>query len=186
MELYGSGGSIIVDQREADVVQHMLLPGEKIACTIKQRTMGPGGDMLTPTTLVATDKRLIIVYRTAMGMRKYYEVIPYRRITSVRIEHGLISSSLHLNILGVDKTKAMHAGKEEGVIDGLREKEAAEFGKFINHKIMDVSSDISAGNDTSDVDNKLVTSMFCRSCGAKELSSSKFCRNCGASLQGKS
>ena len=150
---------------------------------IKQRKFGPGGDILTPTTIAATEKRLIIVYRTSLGMRKYYEVIPYRRITSVRIEHGLISSSLHFHVLGVDSEKQVRTGKSEGVIDGLRENEATSFGKFINRKISDVSSDLPSPHD---VDSELnpITEIFCRVCGARELSSSKFCRNCGAALHG--
>ncbi|MDE1870430.1 MAG: PH domain-containing protein, partial [Candidatus Micrarchaeota archaeon] len=102
---YAASVAMLVDSREAEIVRHLLMPAERVEGTIKQRKLRPGGDLLTPTTLVATDRRLIIIYRTTLGMRKYYEIIPYRRITSVRIEHGIMSSSLHLNILGVDKGK---------------------------------------------------------------------------------
>ncbi|MDE1850827.1 MAG: hypothetical protein KGH54_03475, partial [Candidatus Micrarchaeota archaeon] len=126
------------------------------------------------------DKRLVIIYRTAMGLRKYYEIIPYRRITSVRIEHGIMSSSLHLNILGVDKGKVLKEGKAEGVIEGLRAREAAEFAKFLNQKLMDAAGD-RPQSDTSDVEEQAAP-MFCRTCGARESALSRFCRSCGAAL----
>lgn len=182
--LHEVGITMPIDKHEASIVEHLLMPGEKVQMTIKQRKIGPGGDFITPTTIAATQTRLIIVYRTSFGMRKYYEVIPYRRITSVRIEHGLISSSLHFHVLGVDADRVMSTGRAEGVIDGLRPGEATAFGNFINGKI----SDSSIGTSSSkDIDTELnpVTAIFCRACGSREASSSNFCRNCGAPLTGK-
>ncbi|MDE1846037.1 MAG: PH domain-containing protein [Candidatus Micrarchaeota archaeon] len=176
--LHSVGGSTLVDKHEASVVEHLLMSGEKVLMTIKQRKFGPGGDFITPTTLAATERRLIVVYRTSFGIRKYYEAIPYRRITSVRIEHGIFSSSLHLHVLGVESDKLMSTGKFEGVIDGLRPEEASAFGNFINKKISDASPEMQRDLDIEPA----ATDIFCSSCGMKELSSSKFCRNCGAPL----
>lgn len=179
--IYGRGVHIFLDRREVEQVKHLLLPEERVEMAIRQRNFGPGGDLITPTTMVATNRRLIIVYRTALGMRKYYEVIPFRRITSVRIEHGIISSSIHFHVLGIDREKAMRTGKHEGVVDGLREHEAAEFAKFLDKHIVDVSPQ-NAAADEAEFGNPASTSVFCRTCGAKELASSQFCRNCGAKL----
>ena len=83
-----------VDPEELNVVKNILWPGEQVRGTFKQRMVGPGGSITVPTTVVVTDNRVIIVNRATLGFRKDYEVIPYQRITSVRLEGGIISSSV--------------------------------------------------------------------------------------------
>ncbi|MDE1762057.1 MAG: PH domain-containing protein [Candidatus Micrarchaeota archaeon] len=172
--IYGVNGGYF-DRQDAALVQHLLMPGERVQMTIRQRRFVPGGDPLTPTSLIATGIRLIILYRTSLGLRKYFEIIPYRRITSVRIEHGLISSSIHFHVLGMDKDKPLRTGREEGVVEGLSEGDAVEFANFINHRILNTDS------YDRDIEGQ-AEKLFCRSCGTQESITSKFCRSCGAPM----
>ena len=79
-----------VDKEDVAAVSGLLWPGEQVLITAQQRRVGPGGDMINPTSVVATDKRIIIVNKTTLGLRKDYEVIPYRQIASVRLKKGII------------------------------------------------------------------------------------------------
>ena len=43
----------------AEVLKGILWPGESVELAVEQRRVGLGGSVTTPTTVVATDKRLI-------------------------------------------------------------------------------------------------------------------------------
>src|SRR5271157_4255810 len=114
-----------VDPEELKVVQDILWEGEQVRGTFKQRRIGPGGSVTVPTSVIATDSRIIIVNRATLGLRKDYEVIPYSKITSVRFEKGIISSTVFIRVEGYDRDKGLlKGGREEGEIDGLHNKDA--------------------------------------------------------------
>lgn len=169
----------------AGVLKGILWPGESIELAVEQRRVGPGGSVTTPTTVVATDRRLIIVNRATLGIRKDYEVIPYKQIASVRLEHGVISSSVFIRVEGYDRDKGLlKSGKEEGEIDGLRNKDAAALADIINKRV-------NAGPSSTD-DNKTQQQqssasesgayIYCNSCGERNAASARFCSSCGKQL----
>jgi hypothetical protein len=92
-----------VDQDELKAVKDILWQGEQVRGTFKQRMIGPGGSVTVPTSVIVTDNRVIIVNRATLGFRKDYEVIPYPKITSVRLEGGIISSSVFIRVEGYDR-----------------------------------------------------------------------------------
>ncbi len=166
-----------IDQNDVNSVKGVLLPDEKVQLTVRQRRVGPGGSVTVPTSVIATDKRLIIVNKATLGIRKDYEVILYRQITSVRFEKGIISSSVFIRVQGYDKDQGLlQGGKEEGEIDGLNNTDAKLLADYVNQMIVAVTELPEAADDAS------ATSVFCSKCGAKNPAGSKFCSKCGAKL----
>lgn len=169
-----------VDPDELNAVKDILWQGERVRGTFKQRMIGPGGSVTVPTSVVVTDSRLIIVNRATLGFRKDYEVIPYQKITSVRLEKGIISSTVFIRVDGYDRdTGLLKNGREEGEIDGLHNNDAKDLADFVNAKI---DQDGEPKQQGTFLDSGVGGYTFCSKCGTKNLSSSKFCTGCGAKL----
>ena len=170
-----------VDQGEVQAARSILWPDETVEMTVTQRRVGPGGSVTTPTTVITTDKRLIILNRASMGLRKDYEVIPYRQITSVRLEHGIISSSVFIRVEGYDRDQGLlKNGNEEGEIDGLRNADAQELADYLNRRIDSAGDSGVAGS--SQADSSIGAYVYCSKCGTKDSAGAKFCSKCGARL----
>lgn len=163
------------------LVERILWQGERALGSFTQRRVGPGGSVTVPTTVIVTDKRLLIVNRATLGFRHDYEVIPYPSIMSVRLEHGIISSSVFIRVLGYDTDKGLlKNGRQEGEIDGLRNSDAIELSDFINHQIRNLADP--KPNAGGEIDTGVGGYVFCRACGAKNPLGSKFCGSCGKQL----
>ncbi|MDE1823350.1 MAG: PH domain-containing protein, partial [Candidatus Micrarchaeota archaeon] len=78
-----------VNQGDVERVKGLLTPDEKIIMTASQSRMAPGGNRVVPSFIVATDRRVIMVNRSALGLRGDYESIPYEKITEVRLDKGI-------------------------------------------------------------------------------------------------
>ena len=172
-----------VDQGEVNAAKGILWPNERVDVTVKQR-LNPalGGSVITPTSVIATDKRLIILNRASLRFRTDYEVIPYRQISSVRLEHGIVSSTVFIRVQGYDQDKGLlKNGKQEGEIDGLQNKEAQELADYINKKL-EAMEDVAEGEVSGQNDSGIGAYSYCGKCGAKNPSGSKFCGKCGAKL----
>lgn len=171
-----------VDQGIIGSAKGILLSGEVPEITAEQRRVGPGGSVVNPTSVIATDRRLIIVNRATLGIRKDYEAIPYRQITSVRFEHGIISSSVFVRVQGYDKDQGLlKNGREEGEIDGLSGKAASELADVINRHIANVGTEEERGAPEAAAGGG-GSSKYCEKCGAKNDANARFCEKCGASM----
>jgi hypothetical protein len=108
---------------------------EKIIATARQRSFGPGMAPVNPTTVVLTDKRVLIVNRTTLRLRKDIESIPFESIVSVRLEQGLISASIEIRVGGQATGVVGFLGKarREGQISGLRKKDALAIYEYLNN-----------------------------------------------------
>ncbi len=170
---------MVIDQEDLKLVRTQLWPDEVVEITVRQRRVGPGGSVITPTSVVGTDKRVIIINKTTMGIRKDFEIIPYDEIASVRFEHGVISSSVFIRVKGFDSDKGLlERGKQEGEIDGLNNKDAAALADFLNRKISD---EMPTKDNLSD-DRKGGLYVYCSNCGARMPANAKFCSKCGNKL----
>lgn len=170
-----------IDPEDVKLVNRMLWKGEKVFGTFSQRRIGPGGSVTVPTSVVLTDMRVLIINRATLGLRHDYEVIPYPAIMSVRLEHGMISSSVFIRVQGYDTDKGfLNNGKQEGEIDGLHNDDAIELADFINKQVQQLM--YSKYKQGDDIDIKVGGYVFCRTCGAKNPSGSKFCGACGKAL----
>lgn len=177
-----------IDPTELNLARKILWPDEEVEGTIKQRRFMPGGSLITPTTVVVTDKRLIIINRASLGFRQDYEVVPYDAIVSVRLEHGIITSTVFVRVQGYETDKGLLAGgKQEGEIDGLKNKDAVELTDYINKKL-EAKLDVQAAEEQmvasnlQHVDSKAGSYIYCTKCGTKNISTAAFCSRCGASL----
>jgi ribosomal protein L40E len=170
-----------IDPTDAKSVMNILWPGERIVGTVKQRRIGPGGSITVPASVVLTDKRVLIVNRATLGIRHDYEVIPYGAVTSVRLEQGIVSSSVFIRVLGYDTDKGLlKNGKQEGEIDGLRRDDATELSNYINFKLGQRNA---PAQEERLPDANIGGYLFCRKCGTKNPVGSNFCSGCGAPLR---
>jgi hypothetical protein len=109
-------------------IANRLDQDEKVRFVAKQSRMKPGGSALaTPNIVFATDKRVIIRNPTMLGMRENIEDIPYDKITSVKLEKGVFSSTVLIRAPGLSEMSRVskHSGLiawgrgEDGQIDAL-------------------------------------------------------------------
>ncbi len=175
----------------------MLWDEETVMVTATERRVGPGGSLITPTTIIATDKRILIINRATLGIRNDVESIPYNRISSVRLEKGLISSSVFLRVGGYTSSGEqgfLKPGEQEGEIPGLKQNDAKDLSDFIEKKISGMNPndidlgplpDTSSGQPTAASAQKKGGAggyVYCPKCGAKNDMSATFCTACGAKL----
>ena len=169
----------MAEGREISNIKEILGPTERISAQATQRRWGPGGDIVTPVTLIATENRLIVINRTKMGMKIDYEIVQYPNIVSAKLIHGFISSSIIIRVRGYKISPT-----EE--ISGFITKDAKHLIDFINKKIGSAPQPAAAAhavstnsNSTGVVPRSDPDYIFCHSCGAKNLQHSKFCSACG-------
>ncbi|MDE1850581.1 MAG: zinc ribbon domain-containing protein [Candidatus Micrarchaeota archaeon] len=167
--------------REISSIKEILGPTERISAQATQRRWGPGGDLVTPVTLIATENRLIVINRTKMGMKIDYEIVQYPNIVSAKLINGFISSSIIIRVRGYKISPT-----EE--ISGFVTKEAKHLIDFINKKIgsapaaapqAPASAAGTVSNSIGIVPRSDPDFIFCQSCGGKNLKNSKFCSSCG-------
>lgn len=168
----------MAEGREINSIKEILGPTERISAQATQRRWGPGGDLVTPVTLIATENRLIVINRTKMGMKIDYEIVQYPNIVSAKLINGFISSSIIIRVRGYKISPT-----EE--ISGFVTKDAKHLIDYINKKIGSApqpaaaSTASTATNSIGIVPRSDPDFIFCQSCGGKNLKNSKFCSACG-------
>ncbi len=137
----------IIDKDElAEIrrISNRLDQDEKVRLVAKQSRMKPGGSALaTPNIVFATDKRVIIRNPTMLGMRENIEDIPYDKMTSVKLEKGIFSSTVLIRAPGlsemsrVSKSSGLIAwGRgEDGQIDALSKDKGEQLFTIIREGI---------------------------------------------------
>ena len=135
------------DLEEIRKIASKLDPNEKVLIVAKQARNIPGGAIISsPNTVYATDKRLIIRNPTMLGMRENVEDIPYEKITSVKLEKGLFSSTVVIRSPGLSEMSRVSQASgliawgrgEDGTIDALPKQKAEQLVKIIKEQ-MDVA-----------------------------------------------
>ena len=108
----------ITDKAELEEIRKIanrLDQDEKVRFVAKQSRVRPGGSALaTPNIVFATDKRIIIRNPTMLGMRENIEYIPYDKMTSVKLEKGVFSSTILIRVPGLSEMSRV--GKSSGLI----------------------------------------------------------------------
>jgi hypothetical protein len=120
-------------------VKPVLNDGEKITLMFKQSLLSA----ISPTFVVATDQRLIIINNSFWGLYAgfnifgptEYNYMLYGKMTSVVLIKGRILASLDIRLLGGSDAKLSVHRKTEGEIDGMRLESAITLMKFIEEKI---------------------------------------------------
>jgi hypothetical protein len=91
----------------------MLNPSEEVLVVARQSRIKPGGSAVTPNIIYATNKRIIIRDPYMMGIKENIVDIPYDVITSVKLEKGLLSSTIRF------EAPVLIGSKRLGMIDGI-------------------------------------------------------------------
>jgi len=129
---------------EIERIKDRLDSDEIIHIVAKQSRTKPGGSLIgSPNTIFVTDRRLIIRNPTMLGARENVEDFGYDKITGIKLEKGMLSSTLVLTIPGMGgisrlgKSSGLLAwGREsDGSIDAIPKDKAELILKFVRNKM---------------------------------------------------
>ena len=104
------------DLEEISKITEMLNPDEKVLLVARQSRIKPGGSLHTPNVIYATDRRLIIRDPYMLGIKENVVDIPYDIVTSVKLEKGLLSSTIRFKAPGLLSSTKL--GMMDSMIDG--------------------------------------------------------------------
>jgi hypothetical protein len=105
-----NGGS---DSEEISKITEMLNPDERVLLVARQSRLKPGGSHFTPNIIYATDRRIIIRDPFMLGIKENVIDIPYDIITSIKLEKGLLSSTIRF------KAPALMSSTRLGMMDSI-------------------------------------------------------------------
>ena len=108
------------DLEEVNKINEMLNPDEKVLLVARQSKIKPGGSYFTPNTIYATDRRIIIRDPYMLGIKANIVDIPYDIITSLKLEKGLLSSTIRLKAPGLMSSTKL--GMMDSIIEGEDDK----------------------------------------------------------------
>lgn len=130
------------DLSEIKKIADHLDGDETVLVVARQSRVMPGGSLTTPNIIFATDKRLIIRDPRSLGLRQSIEDISYDRITSARLDEGVLSSSIILRAPGLSTIAekkldgiAMGIDSNEGQIEAIPKDKAKKIIEAINQGI---------------------------------------------------
>ena len=131
----------ITDKGELDEIKKIaerLETDEKVLLVAKQSRGKPGGSLVTPNTIFATDKRLLIRDPSSFGLRQSVEDIGFDKITSARLEKGVFSSKIVLRAPGFSTMAekrfnliAFASGSDEGEMEAIPKDKAEKLLEII-------------------------------------------------------
>src|ERR687891_682565 len=104
------------DLEEISKVREILNPDEKVLLVARQSRIRPGGSLHTPNIIYATDRRIIIRDPYMLGIKENVVDIPYDIVTSVKLERGLLSSTIRFKASGLMSSTKL--GMMDSLIDG--------------------------------------------------------------------
>lgn len=109
------------DLNEIRKIRDVLNPDENVIIVARQSRILPGGSYVTPNTIYATEKRLIIRDPYLLGIKENLIDIPYDVITSIKLEKGLFSSTIRFEAPALVGSKKL--GMIHGIIHGNNDNE---------------------------------------------------------------
>ena len=116
------------DQTEIERIKQILEAAEVIKTVARQSKVMPGGSIVTPNIIFATDKRLIIRDPTALGLRAGVDSIPYSQINKVKLQKGAFTSEIKVDV-------GKFEGDNEKKIQAIPKKKASEIVGIINEYV---------------------------------------------------
>ena len=124
---------------EIKKIDKILNSDEKVLLVARESRLMPGGSILTPNTVIATDKRVIIRDPYMMGLKSELIDIPYDVITSVKLQKGVFTSTIlfkaptmvNKSKLGLMDENISGEDDQDGVIEALSKDKAEELLEII-------------------------------------------------------
>lgn len=174
------------------MVEKLLFADETVEFTARQRRVGPGGSLISPSVVVATNERLLIVRDVLMlHIKQDIDAVAYSNITYTKIAHGLMSSTLVLGVIGYS-SQLESTGASTFEIEGLRYTDAAELAQLIDKMIIKLkgrSPQETVTVQEGEKEEKRQAAqagerwkVLCKKCNAKNDFDAHYCDNCGAPL----
>jgi hypothetical protein len=111
----------INDAWQVRKISKMLNPDERILLVAVQSRIKPGGSLLTPNDIDAPDRRIIIRDPYMLGIKENIVDIPYDIITSLKLEKGLLSSTIRFKAPGLVSPTKM--GMVDSIADGSKDND---------------------------------------------------------------
>jgi hypothetical protein len=124
------------DLEEISKITEMLNPDEKVLLVAKQSRIKPGGSHFTPNIIYATDRRIIVRDPYMLGIKENVVDIPYDIITSIKLEKGLLSSTIRFKAPGLMSSTRL------GMMDSLVDVEDNDQGGVIEAIPKDKAQDL--------------------------------------------
>ncbi len=116
------------EQDEINRIKTFLEAAEVIKAVARQSKLMPGGKLITPRTIFATNRRLIIRDPSALGLRADLDSIPYSQINNIKLEKGAFTSEIRIK-------SGQFENDEQGYIPAIPKKKAAKILGIINEHI---------------------------------------------------
>lgn len=124
---------------EIEKIEKILNSEEKVLLVARESRLMPGGSILTPNTVIATDKRVIIRDPYMLGLKSDLIDIPYDVITSVKLQKGVFTSTIlfkaptmvNKSKLGLMDENISGEDDQDGVIEALSKHKAEELLEII-------------------------------------------------------
>ncbi len=140
------------DHQENEKIKEMLNPNEAVILVARQSRILPGGSYITPNIVYATNRRIIMRDPYMLGIKENIVDIPYDVITSVKLEKGLLSSTIRFEapaLVGSKKLGMIHgivSGEtdNEGVIQAIPKRKAEDLVQVIRSGMRRYSNSQSA------------------------------------------
>jgi hypothetical protein len=104
------------DLDEINKITEMLNPDEKVLLVARQSRIKQGGSLHTPNIIYGTDRRIIIRDPYMLGIKENVVDIPYDIVTSVKLEKGLLWSTIRFKAPGLMSSTKL--GMMDSLIDG--------------------------------------------------------------------
>ncbi|MDE1860983.1 MAG: PH domain-containing protein [Candidatus Micrarchaeota archaeon] len=119
---------------EIEIVSKALGGEDTITFMARERRLSAA---LSPSVIITTNKKLIIVSRQLAGLRSDISFIPYENIVSVRISQGIMLASLFIRMKGAsgEISFSIFGRKDEGGINGISREEAEFLLSKVNAEI---------------------------------------------------
>ena len=138
------------DYQEIEKIKEMLNPNEVVIMVAHQSRILPGGSYITPNTIYATNRRIIMRDPYMLGIKENIIDIPYDVITSVKVEKGLLSSTISFEapaLVGSRRLGMIHGiisceTDNEGVIQAIPKRKAEDLVQVIRSGMYSYGSEI--------------------------------------------
>ncbi len=171
----------MINQTYVALVSDIMREGENALLTARQRRVGPGGDVMQPSVIVATDKRLII-RSNLLRIKTNVEVIPYPAIAFVKLQRGVVSSTVVIGTRSAGGGGNLGSETNMGMtteISGLRYKDAVDLIKLINDTLDKLGEEARRGGGAPAPQPQALKPVVCAHCKFENPPGSRFCAHCG-------
>jgi hypothetical protein len=116
------------EQDEINRIKTFLEAAEVIKAVARQSKFMPGGQLITPRTIFATNKRLILRDPNTLGLRADIDSIPYSQINNIKLEKGAFTSEIRIK-------SGQFENDEQGYIPAIPKKKASAIMGIINQYV---------------------------------------------------